>query len=54
MDPLQLPEGIAAHYEPISIEVHDSRRGGSAPDPDSYEYFTTQKRTQFILYKLHR
>jgi len=50
MQPLELPEYLAPLYEPVRIEVPDSRRGGGVPDPDSFEYFTAGTRTAFLLY----
>ena len=38
-------------YEPLSVEVPRSRRGGSRPHPDVYEFFTAEERERFELYR---
>ncbi len=51
MLPIELPKALIPRYETIKLLVPDSRRGGSVPDPDSYEYFTAQTRVGFTLYR---
>ncbi|MBF0465981.1 MAG: glycosyltransferase family 39 protein [Nitrospirae bacterium] len=46
-----IPDAFNSFYEKLSIEVYDSKAGGSAPEPDSYEYFTAEHKSSFIIYK---
>ena len=50
-DPLLLPETVKPYYEAISIRVHDSDRIDCVPEPDTYQYRTTEKWTDFVIYK---
>jgi hypothetical protein len=49
--PIQLAAETKAKYETIVIKVPDSRRGGSIPDPDIYQYITARDSAEFVLYK---
>jgi hypothetical protein len=49
--PLALPETVKPYYQAIIIRVHDSDQIDSVPEPDTYRYRTTEKRTDFIIYK---
>lgn len=51
-DPLKPPPLIADHYEKTAIQVHDTRRGASRPDPHAHEPFTTSKQSDLTLYRL--
>jgi hypothetical protein len=42
---------LAAHYERIAVEVHDSSPYGSSPEPDLHEYRTARARSYFIVYR---
>jgi hypothetical protein len=54
LPPIDLPEGLKSYYQPIAVEVHNSRRGGSIPEPDSYEYFTNPQKVKLIVFKRDR
>lgn len=42
---------LAARYQPIGIDVPESKYGGNVPDPEFREFRTAPRRTRFILYK---
>jgi hypothetical protein len=46
-----LAPAVAPHYDAISFDVHDSRRDGSMPEPDSFEYHPVPNFTEFLLYR---
>ncbi|MBF0456601.1 MAG: glycosyltransferase family 39 protein [Nitrospirae bacterium] len=51
MKPDNIPDDLAKDFTPIEIEVHKSKRAGSIPEPDKYEYFTTDEKEKFVIYK---
>lgn len=51
MKPDSIPDYLAADFTPLEIEVHRSKRAGSIPDPDKYEYFSTGDKERFVIYK---
>ncbi len=48
---LRLIRTLLEYYEPVTLTVHDSDRGGSRPDPDVHVPFTTEKFTEMVIYK---
>jgi hypothetical protein len=52
--PLVPTSVIKPLYDTINLEVHDSERGASVPDPDYYRYHTTERRAPFLIYKLKK
>ena len=52
-DAVALPDFLKPFYRTITISVHDSVRGDSIPEPDSYRYHSVQVRAPFILYRLN-
>jgi 4-amino-4-deoxy-L-arabinose transferase-like glycosyltransferase len=51
--PVAVPDYIKSHYRLITISVHDSPLGDSMPEPDYYQYKTTQVRAPFLIYQLN-
>lgn len=51
--PVPMPEDLP-HYERVLITVHDSSRLADIPEPDLYEYKSTDAKEQFILYRLKK
>ncbi|HEV3243938.1 MAG TPA: glycosyltransferase family 39 protein [Chthoniobacterales bacterium] len=49
--PLEIPESVKQYYELMVIQVHDSSRLDSVPEPDVYQYITTTKRGDFVIYR---
>jgi hypothetical protein len=49
--PLELRVEIRDRYEPISVRVPRSRRGGGIPGPDTFEFFTAAENYDLIVYK---
>lgn len=49
--PDDIPDYLAKDFTPLQIEVHKSKRTGSIPDPDKYEYFTADDKENFVIYK---
>jgi dolichyl-phosphate-mannose-protein mannosyltransferase len=49
--PITITESVKDYYEPISIRVHDSNRRGNVPHPDVYQYRTTDKMSDFLIYQ---
>ena len=49
--PLAIPESAKPYYDQVIIPVHDSDRFDSVPEPDVYQYRTTPKRSEFVLYR---
>jgi hypothetical protein len=45
------PDSIKSYYEAISIRVHDSDRLDNVPEPDCYQYRSTEKTTDFLIYR---
>jgi hypothetical protein len=45
------PDSIKSYYEAISIRVHDSDRLDNVPEPDCYQYQSTQRFTDFLIYR---
>jgi hypothetical protein len=45
------PGELITHYEIIRLEVHNSLRGGSRPDPRAREWFTATETTEMVVYK---
>jgi len=48
---LTLPSTIGKEYTLIVLPVHDSPRGDSFPEPAFHTSFTTEKMTDFKIYK---
>jgi hypothetical protein len=48
---LHLPSAIEKDYKLIVLPVHDSPRGDCFPEPGFHASFTTEKRTEFKIYK---
>ncbi|MEO5357204.1 MAG: glycosyltransferase family 39 protein [Nitrospirae bacterium YQR-1] len=44
-------EFLRQNYVPVIIKVHNSKVGGSIPDPDLYEYVTSANKIQFLVFK---
>ncbi|WP_420266601.1 glycosyltransferase family 39 protein [Candidatus Magnetominusculus dajiuhuensis] len=51
MKPDNIPDYLSKDFTPIEIEVHKSKRAGSIPDPDKYEYFTAKEKEKFVIYR---
>ncbi|MBF0553546.1 MAG: hypothetical protein HQK96_03200 [Nitrospirae bacterium] len=51
MKPDNIPDYLSKDFTPLEIEVHKSKRAGSIPDPDKYEYFTAKEKEKFVIYK---
>ena len=51
-EPVALPDFLKPYYETITIQVHDSVRWGSIPEPDIYQYQGVQTRVPFVIYHL--
>lgn len=51
---LMLPPDLASRYEKIVLNVHDSARGGSIPEPDCHESFTASTTKELVIYKKMR
>ncbi|MBF0456600.1 MAG: glycosyltransferase family 39 protein [Nitrospirae bacterium] len=51
LKPDNIPNDLSKDFTPIEIEVHKSKRAGGIPDPDKYEYFTTDEKEKFVIYK---
>ncbi len=45
------PPDVAGSYESILLNVHDSSRRGSIPEPDLYESFTSPRMTEMVIYR---
>jgi hypothetical protein len=50
-NPLAVPDSVKPHYDSIFIQVHDSDRLDNLPEPDCYQYHSTQKLTDFLIYR---
>ncbi|MCG6553021.1 MAG: glycosyltransferase family 39 protein [Candidatus Magnetominusculus sp. LBB02] len=44
-------EEIAAHYTPIVLTVHASRKSGSIPEPDMHEPFTSPNMEELLIFR---
>lgn len=51
MPPIEIEEDTALRYETINLRVHDSKRGGSIPDPRLRESFTTNRFTEMKIFR---
>jgi hypothetical protein len=50
--PVLLPDALKLRYERVVLSVHDSSRLADIPEPDLYEYKSTDAKEQFVLYRL--
>jgi hypothetical protein len=48
---LEIPDSIKSNYVPVFLTVHDSDRLANVPEPDVYQYRTTQKVAPFVIYR---
>jgi hypothetical protein len=48
---MQLPTPLLKFYEPVNLNVHDTPRSASQPEPDVHVPFTASKMTQLVIYK---
>jgi hypothetical protein len=48
---LKIPDSIKPYYDTIFIRVHDSDRFDKVPEPDCYQYQSTQRFTDFLIYR---
>jgi hypothetical protein len=48
---LKIPDSIKPYYDTIFIRVHDSDRFDKVPEPDCYQYQSTQGFTDFLIYR---
>ena len=46
-----IPETLEVYYDSIVIRVHDSDRFDNVPEPDRYQYNSTEKMTDFVVYR---
>ena len=51
LPPLSLDAELASLYERIDLHLRDSRRGGTIPEPDIYEYLTAPGLKPLTIYK---
>lgn len=49
--PLEPPPHLLAYYEPVTLRVHDTRRGDCRPDPRFFVPYTLKDTTTLILYR---
>jgi hypothetical protein len=48
---LQLATPMLNHYEPVTLNVHNTPRAVSRPDPEVHVPFTASNMTQLVIYK---
>jgi hypothetical protein len=49
--PIAIPDSVKPYYDAVLIGVHDSDRLDNVPEPDCYQYRSTAKRTDFLIYR---
>jgi len=48
---MRVPDSILRMYQPVMLEVHDTRRGASRPSPHFHVPFTAPNKKKMLLYK---
>jgi hypothetical protein len=49
--PNPLPDVLKPRYEAVSLQVHNSARTGSMPEPDAHQYRCPEHLVPFVIYK---
>ncbi|MCG6553023.1 MAG: glycosyltransferase family 39 protein [Candidatus Magnetominusculus sp. LBB02] len=50
-EPVKIPESVLKCYNPVEIEVHNSKIAGMIPEPDRYEFFSPKEKEILTVYK---